>query len=202
MFIFLRYLVPGVPEMWAEKVRDLTYSKATQELISCWYDLPRAEGAVCPKRSDFSSIRIGAFLAEVFISEWKDHDTLQIIQAGTKLDRLLGQDITGLNIFELLPPELLEEERSYYSLLRDTPCAGMITRHAKNLKNQPFVYRTMQLPMLDPRGNIQYFVGTGVALSAVTQLEEFGALNDDNIELLERKFFDIGAGVPQDVPCL
>lgn len=177
-------------------LRDLTYSKATEELIACWYDLPRADGAVCPKRSDFSSIRIGAFLAEVFISEWKGSDDLQIIQAGTKLDRLLGRDITGINVFDILPPELVEEEREYYRILKETPCAGMITRHAKNLKGKPFVYRTMQLPLLDPRGDVHYFVGTGVALSHDTQVKEFGVLNDENVELLERKFFDIGAGAP------
>lgn len=184
--------------MQANVLWDLKYSDATRELVSCWYGLPRAEGAVCPKRSDFSSIQIGAFLAEVFISEWKEDGGLQIIQAGTKLDHLLGQDITGLDIFDVLPPELVEDERAYYQALRDTPCAGMITRRAKNLQGKPFVYRTMQLPLLDPYGKISCFVGTGVALSYENQIAEFGVLNDENVELLERKFFDIGAGLPKD----
>jgi len=183
--------------MWAKTLEDLKYSQATQELIACWRDLPRTDASVCPKRADFSSIRIGAFLAEVFISEWQNEDVLHIIQAGTKLDRLLGKDITGRNIFEVLPPELVDDERSYYKTLRETPCAGMITRHARNLNGRPFVYRTMQLPLLDPHGEIRYFVGTGVVLTDEVLEHEFG-VSTFKVELLERKYFDIGAGMPNN----
>ncbi|MFC3051328.1 PAS domain-containing protein [Kordiimonas pumila] len=184
--------------MWAKNLNDLKYSKATQELVACWQDLPRYDGLVCPKRSDFSSIRIGAFLAEVFISEWIGDENLSIIQAGTKLDRVLGKDITGQNIFDVLPLELLAEELKYYHTLRDTPCAGMITRSALNLKGKPVIYRTMQLPLADSHGNVRYFVGTGVALSENILQQEFNITSCDHVELLERLYFDIGAGVPAE----
>ncbi|MCJ9429722.1 PAS domain-containing protein [Kordiimonas marina] len=176
----------------------LRHSKATQDLVRFWLNLPRPEGQVCPKRSDFSSAQINGALPEVFLSEWYSEDVLAIVQAGTVLDRLLGLDITGHNIFDILPEELKEPERIYYRALRDQPCAGLITRSANNLRGKPFVYRTIQLPLLDPFGKVHYFVGTGAALEGKQLEQEFGQTNFKSIRLLERRFFDIGAGVPGD----
>ncbi|TNE60550.1 MAG: PAS domain-containing protein [Alphaproteobacteria bacterium] len=174
----------------------LRHSKATQDLVAFWRRLPRPEGQVCPKRSDFSSAQINGALPEVFVSEWYSDDVLAIVQAGTVLDRLLGVDITGQNIFDILPPELKEPERVYYRALRDQPCAGVLTRSANNLIGRPFVYRTIQLPLLDPFGKVRYFVGTGAAIEGKQLEQEFGQTNFKSIRLLERRFFDIGAGVP------
>ena len=175
----------------------LHHSRATQELTRFWLNLPRPAGLVCPKRADFSSARINGSLPEVFLSEWYTDDALVVVQAGTVLDRLLGLDMTGKNIFDVIPPEIKKDELAYYHTLRDQPCAGMITRSALNFAGQPILYRTIQLPLLDPFENVRYFVGTGFVVEGEAAAKEFGTAKFTSARLVERHFFDIGAGVPE-----
>ncbi|WP_286828665.1 MULTISPECIES: PAS domain-containing protein [Kordiimonas] len=177
-------------------LEQLQHSKATQQLIQFWLNLPRPEGSVCPRRSDFSSAQINGSISEVFLSEWEDAEILRVVQAGTVLDRHIGIDMTGKNIFDMTPEELVEDERAYYKALRDQPCAGMITRSMINFADVPFVYRTIQLPLLDPFGNVRHFVGTGVVLKEEDIEREFGRRCFRRTRLVERHFFDIGAGLP------
>lgn len=179
-----------------DALHQLRHSQATQQLVRFWLDLPRAEGTVCPKRSDFSSAEINGSIAEVFLSEWESEDRLCVVQAGTVLDRHIGIDMTGKNIFDMTPPELVEDERRYYKALRDQPCAGLITRSMINFASKHFVYRTIQLPLLDPFGHVRYFVGTGIVFEGAALEREFGVREFNETRLVERRFFDIGAGVP------
>lgn len=178
------------------ELQSLRYSRATEKLIGFWYRLPRPEGQVCPKRSDFSSALMNGTLPEVFLSEWNGDQDLIIVQSGTILDRLIGEDITGGNVFDLTPAPLRAAERLYYEALRDTPCAGMLTRSAPNRQDKHTIYRTIQLPLLDPFGDVCYFVGTGAVLDAAQVVAENGNAGVGGMELVERHFFDIGAGLP------
>lgn len=172
------------------------FSDATNALTEYWRRLPRKDGSFCPRKSDFSIVGIITHAAEIFMSEWNNPRDLRIIQAGTKLEQLLGKDLTSYNIFEVLPAQLLEREQEYYSNLKHHPCAGVITRQAVNLKGKPFVYRTVQLPLADDNGVPKYFVGAGAVLGIDDIEAEFGTVNFDEIELLERQYLDIGAGLP------
>jgi hypothetical protein len=174
----------------------LDYTKATQQLVTFWSRLPKAEGQVCPKHSDFSSSQVNGNLPEIFISEWQDDGGLVVVQAGTVLDRLLGTDMTGLDIFEMTAEALREPEREYYGLLRDTPCAGMLTRSAPNHSGETVLYRTLQLPLLDPYGNVRYFVGTGAVLNKDRAELEYGFMTLGEMGIVSRHFFDIGTGLP------
>ncbi|MFC4347259.1 PAS domain-containing protein [Kordiimonas lipolytica] len=179
-----------------DALEKLQHSKATQQLVQFWLNLPRPEGQVCPRRSDFSSAQINGSISEVFLSEWEDSEVLRVVQAGTVLDRHIGIDMTGTNIFDMTPEELVEDERTYYKALRDQPCAGMITRSMINFADVPFVYRTIQLPLLDPFGKVVYFVGTGVVIEGDDLVAQFGRRSFRRTRLVERHFFDIGAGTP------
>lgn len=172
------------------------FSKATNALVEYWRRLPRIDGSVCPRKKDFSIVGVISYAAEIFMSEWKGPDDLRILQAGTKLDQLLGKGLTKKNIFDVLPAALIPSEREYYSNLLSLPCAGVITRQALNLKGRPFVYRTIQLPLANDEGAPCYFVGSGAVLNVEEIKEEFGAVNFDKIQLLERQYLDIGAGLP------
>ncbi|NVJ97189.1 MAG: PAS domain-containing protein [Alphaproteobacteria bacterium] len=179
-----------------ELLDKFRHSENTTHLVAFWQRLPRPEGELCPRRTDFMSSQINGAIAETFMSEWDGPDTLRVIQAGTVLDRLIGLDMTDKNIFELTPPELVDDEKRYYNALRTRPCAGMITRSMINFAGKPFVYRTIQLPLLDPYGNVKYFVGTGIVFEGKALEAEFSRRSFRRTRLVERHFFDIGAGVP------
>jgi len=178
-------------------LQSLCYSKATEELVNFWTSLPCPEGQACPKRADFSSAKVNGMLPEIFLSEWDGDQDLIIVQTGTILDRLIGEDLTGSNLFEMTPAPLRGAERRYYEALRDTPCAGMLTRSAPNRLDKHFFYRTIQLPLLDPFGDVCYFVGTGTVLDEAQIVAERGKIDLDESILVERHFFDIGAGLPE-----
>lgn len=183
--------------MLSPALKKLNYTKATANLIEFWSRLPRPDGQVCPRHSDFSSAQVNGTLPEIFVSEWITDEDLIVIQTGTVLDRLIGEDITGLNIFARTEPSIREEEYIYYRKLRDTPCAGKLTRSAPHENGSHLYYRTIQLPLLDPYGNVRYFVGTGAILNDDRELKDLGLLNLGALELVERHFFDIGAGLPE-----
>lgn len=179
-------------------LEHLKHSKATRDLVEFWLRLPRPEGKVCPRRTDLMSSQINGAISETFLSEWDDPDTLRIVQAGVVLDRLIGLDMTDKNIFDLTPAEMADDEKRYYTALRAQPCAGMITRSMINFADKPFVYRTIQLPLLDPYGDVKYFVGTGMVFEGDAIKAEFGRHNFRRARLVERHFFDIGAGIPDE----
>lgn len=151
---------------------------------------------MCPRRGDFSSALMNGTLPEVFLSEWNGDKDLVIVQSGTVLDRLIGEDLTGSNLFDMIPAPFRAAEHRYYEALRNTPCAGMLTRSAPNHQNKHTIYRTIQLPLLDPFGDVCYFVGTGAVMDKAQIIAEGGEIDTNEMQLVERHFFDIGAGVP------
>ena len=60
-------------------------------------------------------------------------------------------------------------------------------------------YRTVQMPLLDPFHKVRYFVGTGFVIEGKQMEAEFGKLDFKKAKLVERRFFDIGAGVPNEI---
>ncbi len=167
-------------------------TEATQKLVAYWQTLPKAGGTNCPERRVFQSGPVVApYLSELFIIEWHSIDQITIRLSGTKLDRILGREVTGENLFDLLPAELLEEEMIYYSHLRDTACAGMLTRAAKNLKNMPIVYRTIHLPLVNRHGELKYWIGSGSVLSETQVEREYAGVNLGAALDLGRDFYEV-----------
>lgn len=185
---------------WASNfLQMLSYSEATQALARYWLSVPRREGEICPRRSDFRLTEIAQYLDEIYMSQWVSHESLIILASGSKLVDILGEDITGKNIYGLVPTTYSRPQMDYYNALHDQPCAGALTRWGASLKERPFVYRTMQLPLSGDTGEVQFFVGTGVIRTTVAQGDRMAAYEDRiNVEQHERIFIDIGAGVPDE----
>ena len=133
---------------------------------------------------------VAPYLSELFIIEWHSIDEIIIKLSGTRLDRILGREVTGENIFNLLPAELCVEEKGYYQRLKDTGCAGMLTRAAQNLNNFPIVYRTVHLPLADNDGTLKYWIGTGSMLSEEQVRHEYAGVNFNTVLDLGREFYN------------
>lgn len=183
---------------WSEAFfQALSYSDATEALARYWHDLPRREGEFCPRRSDFRLNEIAPHLEETYMSKWGGPDELIILASGSALVKILGADITGKNIFDLVPPENAVQQKEYYRQLRTQPCAGALTRWGASLKERPFVYRTMQLPLLGDDGTVQFFVGTGVIKTSFKIGDQLSIDDKVYVEQHEQVFVDIGAGIPE-----
>ncbi len=176
----------------------LRYSEASESVARYWHELPRRNSKIVPYRSDFRLHEIAPYLDETFMSKFSKPDELIILASGSKLVKILGADITGQNIFDLVPAENHAQQIEYYRLLKALPCAGALTRWGASLKERPFVYRTMQLPLLGDSGEVEFFVGTGV-IKTSHKLGDQLTINDRvYVEQHEQVFIDIGAGIPPE----
>lgn len=174
----------------------LSYSDATLALARYWYDLPRLGDDLCPRRAQFLLTAIAPHLDEVYLSKWREPGQLIVLACGSKLVDVLGEDITGKDIFTLSHLQSVPEQVSYYQQLRTLPCAGVLTRWGANMSERPFVYRTVQLPLLDENGTVNFFIGTGVIRSAKKVSDHLSSDENVSVEHQEQLYLDIGAGVP------
>lgn len=182
---------------WSEAYfQALSYSEATEKLARYWHDLPRRGNCIIPHRSDFKLKEIGAYLEETFISKFSKPDELIILVSGSKLIKILGNDLTGKNIFGLVPKENQQQQMDYYRQLKAHQCAGALTRWGASLKERPFVYRTCQLPLLGDTDEVEFFVGTGVMKTEHMLGDQLSKGQLVYVEQHAQVFIDVGAGVP------
>lgn len=184
---------------WSEAFfQAFHYSEATEALARYWHDLPRRKGEIVPHRSAFRLNAIAEHLEEVYMSKFNGAEELIILASGSHLVQILGADITGKNIFELVPEENYPHQVAYYKALKAQPCAGALTRWGASYKERPFVYRTMQLPLLGDNDEVAFFVGTGVIKTSHKLGDHLTIGETVYVEQHEQVFVDIGAGLPNE----
>ncbi len=176
----------------------LSYSEATLALARYWYDLPRESGSLVPLRSQFQLTAIASHLDEIYLSKFREPGELIVLACGSKLVSMLGEDITGRDIFALSHLQSVPGQIAYYQQLRELPCAGVLNRWGANMSERPFVYRTVQLPLASKSGDVDFFIGTGVIRSAKKVSDHLSEDKNVSVEHQEQVFLDIGAGVPED----
>lgn len=183
---------------WSEAYfQALSYSDATKAVARYWHDLPRRRNSIIPYRSDFRLKTIAAHLDETFISKFNGPERLIILASGSKLIEILGDDITGKNIFEMVPEDNYDAQVTYYATLKNQPCAGVLTRWGASLKERPFVYRTMQLPLLGDSAEVEFFVGTGVIKTQHKVGDQLTIGDRVHVEQHAQIYIDVGAGAPE-----
>ncbi len=174
-----------------------SYSEASKNLAHYWHGLPRREGHLIPHRSDFRLHEIAAFLDETYMSKFVGPKELVILASGSRLVKILGADITGRNIFEMVPAGNHQAQIDYYHALRDQPCAGALTRWGASLKERPFVYRTSQLPLLGDDGTVEFFVGSGAIRTSQNVGDQLSVDEVVHVDQHAQVYVDIGAGIPE-----
>ncbi len=177
----------------------LSYSDATLALARYWHSLPREDGTLVPLRAQFQLTAIASHLDEIYLSKWKEPGQLIVLACGSRLVDLLGEDITGKDIFTLSHLQSVPGQISYYQQLRALPGAGVLNRWGANMSERPFVYRTVQLPLLGDSGEVDFFIGTGVIRSAKKISDHLSGDMKVSVEHQEQVFLDIGAGVPESL---
>ena len=177
-------------------LQAFAYNEATKILVDYWCSLPRPGGTLCPARSDFRMMDVSEISDQLFVDERHNADNICVVQSGSTINKLLGADLTGFNILELLPPDQFALERAYFQALAGQPCAGYITRLSTQATGRSFVYRSTHLPLLTKEGTVGFWVGTGAIFEENTYPPNARITKFGQFQMLEREYFDIGAGVP------
>jgi len=174
----------------------LNFSEEASALLDLWGSLPRQKGYYCPEKSSFSPVSLGKNLKFIFMLEREDHETLLVRVSGSDIRENLGQEITGKNLFDLLPTEYLFSFKEYYTSLQHYPCAGKVIRPVARPTGGRQLLRTLHLPLLDHNGHARFFVGV---MNVERLPMPFDELNNGVLAprpALEMIHVDLGAGLP------
>lgn len=174
----------------------LEYSEEAKALAGLWASLPRKTGYYCPDKTSFSPVSLRQHLKAIFMFERADEDTMLVRVAGSSIREHLGQELTGKNLFDILPSEYVYSFRDYYNKLRDFPCGGVVNRTAAKSDGGRQLLKTYHLPLLDSDSIPRFFVG---ALKVERLPMYFDEVKNGIMaprKSLEMFHIDLGAGTP------
>lgn len=136
---------------------ELRFCTSASALVDHWLDL-RTPGQPCPYKKDFSPMRMGKTLPDVFLVESIDDDHLIIRVAGSRTSEVTQVDVTGQNMLDVCLPEHRSAMREFYVKMRSGNYAG-VTEHALSKTLVPSTAKGLQFPLMCDKGDVKYFVG-------------------------------------------
>ena len=177
-------------DSWPENLPEHSF-----RLINFWKNLTKHNNQTIPPIEQVLTATLQDGFEKNYLSESSGDDNLVILWSGLILDEFVGKDIAGKNIFDLMPPDVAELEKNFYSNLKNTPCGGLLVRSTLKQSGERLTYRTIQLPLADGAGNIRYFVGTGEVPKGING----EPVNFDLLSTEEFGYIDLGYGIPTDI---
>lgn len=98
-----------------------------------------------------------------FMSEISDGKLARVLYSGADLDKIIGTDIAGSDVYDLIPEATLDIELDYFKTITAKPCCGSLVRVLEHWRGtgKPLCYRTIHMPVLDTNGEIKYLFGAG-----------------------------------------
>jgi len=175
----------------------LKFSGEATALINVWRALPLRDGAVCPRKTDFNPMQMRRFLRSVFLYERCAKGNVNARVMGTKIDQLMGRYFTGKNILKLVPPEHIRALSVYYENLHQHKCAGTMERPIHSADGGSYMIKTLQLPLLDEKGEASFFIGVAVPGSLPKHFTDYRSASVRASRSLDINYINIGAGMPE-----
>ena len=150
---------------------SMRFCTSAEALIDHWLDL-RSPDSLCPHKRDFSPMHIGKALPDVFLTEWRDEETVMVRVAGSRTPQVTEEDTTGKNILDVCLGEHRADFTEFYRKMRTGMFAGASVQPLPHLSSN-LVAKSVQLPLLDDDGVARFFVGIVKALPIGKDLEDF-----------------------------
>lgn len=162
--------------------------------ITHWFSLHR-DGLV-PMRAAFDPTKVPHLLPFVTIYDLSVPETANLRLVGTDVVQSLGFDPTGQCYLDIISPE--RRQSAYQGLLLPAthPCGMRVFVKNKFSGGREVLVETVCFPFErdDRSGRQLIFVGQEVDKSDAKLRHQ--NLDIDDIDLIDRTFIDIGAGVP------
>lgn len=174
---------------------DLRFCTSAEALIDHWLEL-REPGQLCPKKSDFTPMKMGKTLPDVFMTEWQSEDTIIVRVAGSRTTQVTKVDWTGSNILDTCLPEHRQLFEEFYFKLRSGKVAAT-AEHSVPHVVRSMVVRSLQLPLLDTDGEARFFVGITRLLPTHKRLKDYRELSNDADISLNVWYTDLTHSEPQ-----
>ena len=169
------------------------YSERSIVFAEYWASLPKID--LIPKRQDFEPKMQISILPTFAIHELEAPDQITIRLAGTTVVERYGEEITSKNYLRVVEESRRQAASRAIFAVCEKPC-GMLVRLATKTKSGLVrMNESLALPMRNNDGiaNLVYYQSNSEPMGPIYDAQE-DQLN--LIEVNDRKFIDIGAGVP------
>jgi hypothetical protein len=156
-------------------------------------DVLKRTGHTMPRRSDFKPNDARAFLPYLFIQEVIDPDTVIFRHVGTVIVSRTGADGTGMNFFDVVPPEVREHSWLHLRHLLDTPCGSRVVA-TEPYQDKHLVTEMVSFPFADKNGTPRFVIAT----SAEVSLQELALRGNYTLQfgqVISFEYLDTGHGV-------
>lgn len=148
-----------------------------------------------PQHSAIRPEVVFAILPSIFVLELKAHSDLTFRLLGTELVNLTKSDLTGKSVLDQVHHSRTEEAKIYFHALLTRPCGGFLNYSVHLGNGETRSRRLMHLPMQDSDGVVNRLIGV-VDQVGPNGFEHDGVPLTYGKDQYERRYFDIGAGIP------
>jgi len=142
-----------------------------------------------PHRHDFQPADVPKLLPHVAVVQLEGPEIARYRLAGTHIVRHLGLDPTGMNFFDLLPPELLERWVEHGRRCMEKPIGLRTLAHLSTEQGTLYEVENLVLPFANDTGKLGFFIGYLEFLEVIGASEHHaGAIQEscwDEIQLFD-----------------
>ena len=129
------------------------------QFTAYWKSLQADAEGPLPARSQFRPNEIASLLPYVYLLEHKSAEEMMVRLMGTALDEISAVPITGLNYFDVCPPQDVPLYIEINENLHALPCASMVVRDITFENGKNYTLSSLGFPMTDEAGVLTYSIG-------------------------------------------
>lgn len=166
------------------------------QLLDCWHQLPREDGATVPARSVLHTANLHELLPRISLMKRLDTYDVQVSMVGTSAEALWQAPLAGINAFDLTAPDMRENTARLYEAILDQPSGVHMLETIRRQNGNPAEVASLYLPLADKLGDPTYILGCSVYVKSSL----YGRINSrlmlDHRKISNIEFLDLGAGKP------
>ena len=169
---------------------------AVGRLVEAYRDARREAGGRPPARVALGPERLRGILGWEFLAVWRAPASIVVRLSGVHIDYVLGTNVTGIDFFDLYPPEARDGFARFYAAIAGGPCGGYTRRDVVVGGHETYDYHSVYLP-LAPEGDVVPMIGAVSIAGFERRAEIAGADHRPDFRWMTRMaVFDLGDGVP------
>jgi hypothetical protein len=160
-----------------------------------WFALEKKD--LVPERATVTPADFASLAPNFAIYEFAGNEEIIVRLAGTSIIERYGQEITGMNLLDIVSPAsrlgLLQSSVTMFN----QPCDMQSLFRAEITDNRLSYTESIAFPMWSKQGTLTHIISHSIASEA----EYYHDRTDEKItstSLVELTFIDIGAGLPPD----
>jgi hypothetical protein len=181
------------PKSTSCKIIDQVKNPALRPLCVFW-DEVRGD-RLLPNASDIDPSQIANILKDIAILDVIDSENIRYRLAGTGIAERMGEDPTGNNLIEMTAPEMRLTVSEILLLIVSQPVGAMATYENIYSTGKRALVESLYLPLQKTEGQSDRIVSVHSREKTVTYEAE-QSQSTVAAKILELKWLDIGAGVP------